>query len=83
MPDDTCHRTAAGQEVPVAERVAGDDAVGRDERVLARTLHVAEQLRAVEHRDIPELLLGQFEDFGGLLKIELVDQVLIRREELG
>ena len=83
MPNHPRHRTTAGQEVTIAERIAGDHAVGSDQRVVSDPLDETEQRRSIDHLDFHQLLPGNFKDLCSLLDIVVVDQMLVGGEELG
>ena len=83
VPDHAGHRAATCQEVAVAERVAGDNAVRRDTRIVSNALDQAEQLRPVDHLDLFELVARNVEDIRSLLDVVLVEQVLQGAVELG
>src|SRR5207244_2656402 len=55
--DHARHRAARRQKMSIPERVAGDDDVRRDLRVLSGSLDEAEELWSVDHLDLLDRLL--------------------------
>ncbi|KAK8024440.1 hypothetical protein PG993_012506 [Apiospora rasikravindrae] len=80
VPDHAAHGARAVQEVAVGQGIAGHDAVGGDAGRVARTLHQAEGLGPVEHRDAAQLVDGHLEDQRGFLDVVVVQQGLVGRE---
>src|ERR1017187_5621323 len=76
MPDHSRHRAAAGEEMPVAEGVAGHYAVGGDQRIGSDPLDETEQLRPIDHLDLLQLISGDVEDVRSLPDVVVIEQVL-------
>ena len=60
MPNHPRHRTTTGQEVTIAEGIAGDHAIGSDQGVGSDSLDETEQRRSIDHLDFHQLLPGNF-----------------------
>ncbi len=83
MPNHPRHRTTTGQEVTIAEGIAGDHAVGSDQGVGSDPLDETEQRRPIDHLDLHEVLPGKVKDVCGMPHVVVVDQMLVGGEELG
>ncbi len=67
----------------VAKRIARDHPVGGNQGIIADALDEAEQRRAIDHLDFPQLFSGKIKNVCRMPDVEVVDQLLVGGEEFG
>ena len=75
--DHTGHCAAAGKEMPITKRIAGNHYIGRNLWIIADTLNQTEQLRPISHLSLFQLFFRYLEYLGCFLNIKLVEKTLM------